>query len=254
MTSPQQTTTRPLIVRQFLLPKEGHELSECEDAIGMNETSYRFAVADGATEAFDAGNWARRLAENWVQQTGLLNRDEFWQWLVNEGQALSESWNGQQLAWYSEAKQRIGSFAAFVGVEIDFNLGKQDWKAIALGDSCLVQVRAGRVVDSFPLSDSTSFGSAPVLVPSSAATNVRALNEIAIRSGSLLGGDELLLLSDAVASWYLMLFEQADRETISQFATLFSNEPKEPLVKFLELQRSLGRLKNDDVAIVNLVF
>jgi hypothetical protein len=254
MTSPQKTTAHPLIVRQFLLPKEGHELPECEDAIGVDLVARRFAVADGATEAFDAGNWARLLAQNWVGRTGLLSRDEFWQWLVEEGQALSESWVGQQLAWYSEAKQRIGSFAAFVGVEIDFNSDIPTWKAIALGDSCLVHVRAGQVVEAFPLSDSKSFGSAPILAPSSATINARALTEIKTCSGSFVSGDELLLLSDAVASWYLMLLEQEDRETRSQFTQLLDDRVKEPLVKFLEQQRSSGRLKNDDVAIVSLLF
>jgi hypothetical protein len=251
MTSPRKTDD-DFKVRQFLLPKQGHELSECEDAIGVNETAYRFAVADGATEAFDAGNWSRRLAQNWVNQSGLLNQNDFWQWLIAEGQALTESWKGQPLTWYSEAKQRLGSFAAFVGVEIDFT--ERTWTAIALGDSCIIHVRGDELVDSFPLSDSKLFGSAPVLAPSSAATNAHAQNEIAVSSGRLLAGDELLLLSDAVASWHLMLSEQSDASTKSRLTELLDCDNESALAEFLELQRSSGRLKNDDVAIVRLVF
>ena len=60
-------STWQIKTRQFLLPKSGYQLSECEDAIGINAETCRFAIADGATEAFDAQSWARRLAHSWVQ-------------------------------------------------------------------------------------------------------------------------------------------------------------------------------------------
>jgi hypothetical protein len=251
MTSPRKTT-EALTVSQFLLPKHGHELSECEDAIGINERVYRFAVSDGATEAFDAGNWSRRLAQSWVNQDGLLSGNDFWRWIMKEGDELTQSWNGQQLSWYSEAKQRIGSFAAFVGVEIDFSDNTPQWTAIALGDSCLMHVRGDELLDSFPISESTRFGSSPVLAPSSAAANSHALNEIAVSSGRLLSGDKLFLMSDAIASWYLMLSERGDSATKSQFDELLDNDTPGVLEEFLELQRAEGRLKNDDIAIVKL--
>ena len=251
MTSPRKTTETVAVTR-YLLPKHGNEMSECEDAIGINEARYRFVVADGATEAFDAGNWSRRLAQNWVDSDGLLSATEFWQWLIKEGEALTESWKGQQLSWYSEAKQRIGSFAAFVGVEIDFSGSSPHWTAIALGDSCIVHTRGMELIDSFPISNSTLFGSAPILAPSSAATNSRASNEIAVTSGRLDPSDEVFLLSDAIASWYLMLSEQGDSATRSQFGELLDDASPQPLEEFLELQRTSGRLKNDDIAIIRL--
>jgi len=250
MTSPRKTT---ITITRYLLPKHGNEMSECEDAIGVNETRYRFVVADGATEAFDAGNWSRRLAQNWVDREGLLTASEFWQWLIEEGQALTESWKGQQLSWYSEAKQRLGSFAAFVGVEIDFTESRPNWTAIALGDSCLVHARGNELMDSFPISNSTLFGSAPILAPSAAATNSHASNEIAVSSGRLESGDEVFLLSDAIASWYLRLSEQSDASTRDQFGELLNDNNRHGLEEFLELQRTSGRLKNDDIAIIRLM-
>ena len=55
-----------VIARRFVLPKEGSGAEECEDAVAQSADSRRFAVADGATEAFDARRWAVRLAEAWV--------------------------------------------------------------------------------------------------------------------------------------------------------------------------------------------
>jgi hypothetical protein len=242
-----QIKNQSVKVRQFLLPKEDQDLTECEDAIGINEALQRFAVADGATEAFDAGNWARRLVRNWATRNGILNKEEFWQWLTEEGQSLSDSWKGQQLSWYSEAKQRSGSFAAFVGVEFAAN---GNWTAIALGDCCLIQLRAEEIVESFPLSKSTEFGTAPVLAPSLTVANSHALDKVVIKSGTISPGDELLLLSDAIAAWFL----QGGTEIRAHFSQLIANGNNGPLREFLEQQRSLGHLKNDDIAIVSLVF
>src|SRR5918911_471453 len=128
-----------LQTRQFLLPKSGHTLSECEDAVGADLVNGRFAIADGATEAFDAGSWARLLAHGWVSmKEAALTPEEFRAWVLERGRALHDSWSGLSLSWYSEEKARAGSFAAFVGVQLDFESGVRGWRAIALGDACLM--------------------------------------------------------------------------------------------------------------------
>src|SRR5213595_4216875 len=72
-----------LQVQQFLLPKDGAEASECEDAIGVNMAAGRFAVADGATEAFDARSWAQLLAEGWVAcEPATLTTEAFGAWVA----------------------------------------------------------------------------------------------------------------------------------------------------------------------------
>ncbi|HKG96645.1 MAG TPA: hypothetical protein VKA97_02450, partial [Pyrinomonadaceae bacterium] len=154
MSSAKQSATWELKFRQLLLPKLGHDASECEDVIAIDTETCRFAVADGATEAFDARNWAQRLAQGWVKNESTLTADEFRKWVVAEGRELHDSWNGLSFSWYSEEKARSGSFAAFVGVE--FDLGAPSWQAIALGDTCLLHCRRGTLLKSFPLSHSES--------------------------------------------------------------------------------------------------
>src|SRR5947209_20302168 len=113
-----------LQVNQFLLPKEGAQASECEDAIGVNAAAGRFAVADGATEAFDARSWAQQLAHGWVAaEPPLLTRAAFGAWVTEEGTALHGSWQGRALPWYAEEKARRGSVAAFVGVLLEIGAG-----------------------------------------------------------------------------------------------------------------------------------
>src|SRR4029078_1075426 len=113
MSSARQSAIWEVRTQQVLLPKSGFEASECEDWIAGDEQNCRFAVADGATEAFDARNWAQRLAHNWVRSDSALTPETFHRWVVAEGLALHSSWSQLTLPWYAEEKARKGSFAAF---------------------------------------------------------------------------------------------------------------------------------------------
>src|SRR5215470_8724489 len=154
LSSAKQSATWDLQLRQLLLPKLDHDASECEDAIAFDTQTARFAVTDGATEAFHARQWATNLAEHWVRNQATLTLEEFRKWVADEGQELHDSWNGLTLSWYSEEKARAGSFAAFVGVELDLKTDAPSWQTIALGDACLLHCRGGALLKSLPLSKS----------------------------------------------------------------------------------------------------
>ncbi len=248
MSSAKQTATWELQIRQLLLPKLGHEVSECEDAIAINTETCRFAVADGATEAFDARNWAQRLAQSWVKNESTLTAEEFREWVAAEGRELHDSWNGLSLSWYSEEKARTGSFAAFVGVELDLKIDPPSWQAIALGDSCLLHCRRGALLKSLPLSDSESFNTAPVLVASECSLHESIMQSIVIDSGSCESGDVLLLMSDGVAAWYLQRLEKNDFDP-DEF---IHSQPDEELTRFFNDERSAGKIRNDDIAIMRI--
>src|ERR1700752_347941 len=202
MSSVKQSAGWELRTQQVLLPKSGFESSECEDVIGIDEHNCRFAVVDGATEAFDARKWAQRLAENWVRSDSALTTQTFHDWVANEGAALHSSWNQLTLPWYAEEKARKGSFAAFVGVELDLRSESPTWKAIALGDACLLHCRAGALLKSLPILNSASFNSAPLLVASDPAFYKTSADSLVIDSGYCQNNDILLLVSDAAGACY----------------------------------------------------
>src|SRR4029079_15930307 len=237
-----------LQLRQLLLPKLDHDASECEDAIAFDIQTARFAVTDGATEAFHAQQWARNLAEHWVRNKATLTLEEFRKWVATEGRELHDSWNGLTLSWYSEEKARTGSFAAFVGVELDLKSESPSWKAIALGDTCLLHRRGEVLVKSLPLTRSESFNNAPILVASNGALHENSMKSVVIDSGHCESGDVLLLMSDAVASWYLQCFENDDLVIENCFFTRPDNE----LIEFFDEERLAGRIRNDDLAIVRI--
>ena len=247
MSSTKQSATWDLQLRQLLLPKLGHDASECEDAIAFDLQTARFAVTDGATEAFHAQQWARNLAEHWVQNEATLTLEEFRQWVATEGRELHDSWNGLTLSWYSEEKARNGSFAAFVGVELDLKTATPSWKAIALGDTCLMHCRGGELLKSFPLSRSESFGSNPVLVASNAALYESTMQSVVLDSGDCENGDVLFLMSDGVASWCLQRFENGDFDP--DFLTARDDEE---LRRFFDGERQAGKIRNDDIAVLRI--
>lgn len=247
MSSAKQSATWDLQLRQLLLPKLDHDASECEDAIACDTHTARFAVTDGATEAFHARKWARNLAEHWVCKEATLKLEDFRKWVADEGRELHDSWNGLTMSWYSEEKARTGSFAAFVGVELDLRTDTPSWQAIALGDACLLHCRGRALLKSLPLSRSESFNSAPVLVASNAALHESTMASVVIDSGSCENGDVLLMMSDAAAAWCLQRFEQGDFD-----ADFLTAKDDEELQRFFDGERQTGRIRNDDLAIVRI--
>ena len=252
MTSLATIADLRLSVQQFLQPKTGHEVSECEDAIGINHSAYRFAVADGATEAFDAGNWARRLAHNWVAIDNCLSVDEFSAWLRAEGEKLHESWTGLNLPWYSEEKARSGSFAAFAGLCLALRDGPH-WQVISLGDSCFVQRRNEQTIRLMPVSSSADFSSTPFLAASNDQAQTFTLDKIVTDSGDIQRNDEFLLLTDAVAAWYEKLLETNNTDKLERFTRLLANDEKNGVATFLNEEVKVGRLKDDDIAVVRIL-
>lgn len=248
MSSVKQSAIWDLQLRQLLLAKLGHEASECEDVIAGDMQNGRFAVADGATEAFDARNWAERLAQHWVQEDATLTVEEFRSWVAAEGRELQDSWKGLTLSWYSEEKARTGSFAAFVGVEFDLRTEWPSWKAVALGDACLFHCRRGELLKSLPLSRSESFNTAPVLVASDPSLHDSSMESVVIDTGSCESGDVLFLMSDAAASWFLQRREQNDFAVEELLAT----KSDEELRQFFNEERLAAKIRNDDLAVVRL--
>jgi len=237
---------------QFVLPKGGSTAEECEDAVAFDAGSLRFAVADGATEAFDSRRWAARLAEEWVgDERAPLTAAEFGPWLGEQGRWLRESWEGRVLPWYAEEKRRAGSYAAFVGLRLEEAGRGARWRAVALGDSCLVQRRGAERLAALPISGREEFGSSPPLVPSSEALRGAALSRLVEAAGEALPGDTFLLMTDALSAWYFEAWERRAAEA-TRFDSLLAASENVSLSDLVRRERAASRMKDDDVAAVRI--
>lgn len=241
-----------LRTRQLLLPKAGATRDECEDAISVDATTRRFAIADGATEAFDARGWAQRLATAWTTTDVLPDTPkDFISWASGEGAAWASAWSERTLPWYAAEKRRAGSFAAFIGVEFEEDAEALRWRAAAVGDACLVRVCAGEVCGAMPLSDYRDFNATPRLVPSVEAFATMRASDVAIAGGRVESPTVFWLLSDAVAAWCLRFFAEKSPR-VSEFENLLLDADDASLASFIEEERAALRLRDDDVAALRI--
>jgi hypothetical protein len=239
-------------IHQLLLPKAGHQPAECEDAIGLRADLGRVCVADGATEAFDSRTWARLLTKHWARSAGLLSVDEMEPWWTALGRRLDGRWARRSLPWYAEEKAAGGAFAAFAGISLRESAdGGVVWEGVALGDACLVYRNATEIISSLPIAAAEEFGYHPRLVPSAMASQAGLSAEVTRLEGHARIGDALLLLTDAIAAWYLAHFRSAP-DLIAEFERSLVFGDVEEQRAFIAAERDAKRLRNDDVAAVLL--
>lgn len=237
-----------LEIRRFLLEKADSCRFECEDAIAANRSRLRFAVTDGATEGFNSRRWARALSAAWVlRNTDPLDLPGLQAGIQNLGERLQTRFQRKTLPWYVEEKARQGSFAAFVGLSIQPS-GVLD--VLALGDCCFMQEGGGQFF-SFPLAAPDDFTNQPMLVPSHLPDYPACVGLVRQCRRTSCAGDRLLLMSDAIACWYLghAVRDQAVRDTFHECLT---NGDHAALAAFIQSERSGKRLRNDDVAVLRL--
>jgi hypothetical protein len=145
-------------VQRYLTHKQGIAAHECEDALACLERSRACAVADGATEAFGARHWARLLARSWVRCPQGADPAAFVELAARLGERAQKRWAARPLPWYAEEKRQQGSHAAFVGLVFEPGGSGLRWRALALGDCCLFQLRGDALLSAMPLSEPAQFG------------------------------------------------------------------------------------------------
>jgi hypothetical protein len=216
--------------RALTVPKRGHSANEFEDAFAADPEAGRFAVADGASESSFAGLWARLLVDGFARPVP--------GWL----QAARRDWaarvDGRALPWYAEEKRDAGAFATLLGLVV----ADGRWHALAVGDTCLFQVRGDRLIEMFPLRRSQEFSNRPALIGSRSGGDAHVEGR-----GSWEPDDRFLLMTDALAHWFLRRHEAGDRPW-QEFSRLSSTG--DAFADWVEDQRHRDGLRNDDVTLV----
>lgn len=244
----------PIKTATVLLPKQDCLPSECEDALDLNVMKGRFAVADGATEAFDSGRWARMLVKAWARSSELkLEREALTSTVEDLGQRLSKKWQHKDLPWYAEEKARAGSYAAFAGLTINEGEdGSSMWRALVIGDSCIFHERNGVIEKGIPTISPSFFSYTPTLLSSRSNVIDEALIEtVCVITGKAESGDIFLLLTDAISCWYLS-YAVPDCVLHDEFHTVLTSSDPIRKTDLIQRERSMGRLRNDDVAVLRV--
>ncbi len=236
----------------FWLPKAGGRPEDYEDASAADAGAGRFAVADGASETMFAGPWARQLVARYVAEPPPMGPDarDGDRGLADWIRPLQEEWgrarSGASVPWYAEEKLKAGAYAALLGVEVDAAAGR--WRALALGDCCMVTVRRNKVGVSFPLEKSAEFHNRPVLLSSVAASNEGVWDRARRAEGDAQPGDLLFLMTDALAEWFLREAELRRKP----WGSLREIRAPEQFASFLDLLRRGGAIRNDDSTLLRV--
>lgn len=248
-----------VFAQPFWAPKQGNEDSEYEDAfwprksIEQRATCFRCAVADGATETSYSGIWAKQLVRYWCKNCPATGFDP------DRFRSLQQRWSTivrkRPLPWYAEENIRRGAFAAILGLvlydDVDREGSGPHWQAIAVGDSCLVQMRDEEVLVRFPLADSAAFTNRPHLLSSNPAHTSRIVDHVRNMHGTWQAGDAFYLMTDALACWF-MREDEKGRAPWRVFRDLNTSDEVKPFREWVEVLRKEGAMRNDDVTLLRV--
>jgi Protein phosphatase 2C len=236
----------------FWLSKDERAPDEWEDAGAFDMGNALFAVADGASQAYRAREWAMRLVERYVTAPPPPNADGdlALRWFAELASGWQDESDGSENTyWYQSNAERRGSFAAFVGIRLFLSDTGFAWQSMAVGDCCLFHVHGDMLTTAFPLSDPASFGQSPDLVPSAAQSVERLRNKVRVRSGEAVPGDLVLLCSDALAKFIL---EEAPRGK-PVWTAIRSIADNDEFAQFIRYLRSENAIDIDDVTLLRLI-
>ncbi|NJM42051.1 MAG: hypothetical protein HC853_15520 [Anaerolineae bacterium] len=155
------------------------------------------------------------------------------------------------LPWYVAEKAQQGAHAALLHLQVG---GLGVWRALAVGDCCLAQVRDDAIVSLFPFTESSEFNNRPFLLPSQPVQPAQLSAHIRVISGEWCSGDQFLLMSDALAHWFYRALENDEQPWRA-----FDDLEKESSGEFLSFQewvqvlRAEGAIRNDDVTVMRMV-
>jgi hypothetical protein len=252
----------------FWVQKNGSTPEEYEDAswVGPDgaprgERAGRFlrlAVCDGASEAVLAGHWARHLAQRFGESRAsvvktLSTAVSEWQEIV-EKYVSGREHDGSPIQWYEEPGLARGAFATLLMVQLTAALkgeSKGSWQALALGDSCVFQVRDEQLIESFPIRDPDAFNSSPQLVPSRPADNDLVVSRIDRYRGRWESGDSFYLATDALAAWFLRHSSRGN-EPWGVLRDLDTEAGPSSFEAWIASLRDAGEIHNDDVTLIRV--
>lgn len=253
------------LIKPFYLTKSGNQLSEYEDAFfpfitEENEKEgkkFRFSVADGASAGILSGEWARTLTEvscllniplddiHTILETSFSKWNG---WLADYFHIRKEK--GAPIKWYEEPGLQAGAFATLLALDVSEEQTNR-WQVIAVGDSCLFQVRGNQLITTFPIMQSNAFNNNPALICSTAAHNYNLDNKITKLNGEWETGDEFYLMTDAIAQWFLAEYE-VGREPWNRIRDLHTTDNSQIFEVLVNRLRENSTMRNDDVTVLHI--
>lgn len=213
-----------------------------EDAYRTASDRGRVVLSDGASESFDARNWARLLVERMTDQSPSGDVVE----------KCAEEYEGLHdpavLSWSKAAAYERGSFATLLIAQDEpaQNVVSVD----AIGDSLAVWVDDGVLLATTPYTRAEQFQAKPTLLATRQELNALGDDNAWSRvqwAYEAQGYRMLLCMTDALGAWLLAHVEQGNESALE---TLLSIREQHELIDLVEVERAAGRLRRDDSTLI----
>lgn len=255
-------TTQSVQSHVYHASRRGNDPEDYEDWFALDTPNLRWAIADGASESEFAAEWARILVEGFVYNP-CLSEAKLTKWLG----PLQEQWlqDARKLPgpWYTQFKvEEEGGHSTLLGVIAGEKVCRKTgrtrpyWRAVAVGDSCIFQVRSGNLIRSFPMEKSSDFDNSPILISTKDDPTLVSARKAAYLPGKAWRpGDTLLMMTDAIALWCFMLLENGLNPFDEIDWILSSREPESAFAAWVEElrdEKKLKKLRNDDTTLIVL--
>lgn len=221
------------------------------------------AVSDGASESMLARRWATRLAEAFGQERraarttqGFLaayhNAVSGWDEVV-ANYVLERNGRCAPIQWYEEPGLSKGAYATIIAVDFyERRSGKAaNWRAAAVGDSCLFQIRDEALIRAFPLERSEAFSYRPPLLSSRLIDDAIVTRHIKALRGDWISGDAFYVMTDALAAWFLKGVE-AHKRPWAPLRDLGTDAAEADFAGFVEDLRCQKAIHDDDTTLVRI--
>lgn len=238
-------------------PKSSHEWADHEDAWAIDDTLGRAALADGASSAFMARQWAMAITARFLDDPPSGGHSGFDRWITRatEQWATDAPEGDGSASWWAGASEQRGSYATLMGIRLEPEESDDviGFTATAVGDSCMVHLtpddKAWKRALAFPLERPEDFGKHPELVATAGARSDGSIPVVRSASGQLRRGDALVLLSDALAQFALEIDRAGDRSIWSWLMTAGQQE----FCATIDKARGAAKIEDDDSTLVRIL-
>ncbi|WMJ70640.1 hypothetical protein [Stenotrophomonas sp. 24(2023)] len=212
-----------------------------EDARCLAPERGRVVLSDGASESFDARNWARLLVERILEEE--LSMDT----VAVCARSYEAIYDPDTLSWSKAAAYERGSFATLL---IAQDLPDANTVQItAVGDSLAVWLDGDQWMASAPYERSDQFQEKPSLLATRLELNESDDEHWSVREWKYEAqGDRFLLcMTDALGAWLLAHQERGDSSALKLLSGI---RYVQELTELVERERSAGRMRRDDSTLI----
>ncbi|WP_051950964.1 hypothetical protein [Actinacidiphila yeochonensis] len=247
-------------VHVYVVPSAPETPGDCRDIAAVAADRRAFALCDGASSAYRAGDWAGLLSGSFSLDDPGAEPESVLPWL----DACRGWWNDQAAArpasggavgqqFFQANAVARGSASTFLGVRLRWAAEGWQYTAAAVGDTCLFHVRGGHLLHAFPVTSAAAFDDRPDLVLTREEADGADASRLRTSRQTVRPGDELHLVTDALAQ-LLLTHGTPDAPDAALWWHVMGRLGAADFDRMVTRLRQTGEIETDDTTLVRVRF